>query len=415
MSEGIPKSARDLLSRQTAADAHPSADLLNAYVEHALTAEETSRVLSHLSCCDECREIVFVASAAMEDEPAVALIAAAPTPQATSARRASATPAMMPAQAKAEGEKARRIWWKWAAPIAAVVLVAAAAFLNRDRLPGHLAPPNREMAEVKQQPVAPPPAETDVGPEAPIPQLDGKTAARLPANKTTPNSESEYRAAGNLPAQPTPTVKKDQASHQNVEQPAPALASSGAQMAGSLRAPKSALVAQESQAQSSVTAAAPPPVSADTAPNTIAAAIAKHPQGLFKSQFAANKAAENGAESTAPAQAAQRVLEKRAYWRINPNGQLEHALTPGDWKRVLASEPVNFRAVTIVDGNVWAGGDGGALFHSSDGGEHWNKVALGETAAITTIHFDTAQQGSLTTEAGAVWTTTDGGHTWSRQ
>jgi photosystem II stability/assembly factor-like uncharacterized protein len=82
---------------------------------------------------------------------------------------------------------------------------------------------------------------------------------------------------------------------------------------------------------------------------------------------------------------------------------------------VLSAEPVVFRVVSTIGSSVWAGGNGGELWHSSDGGQHWNKVALGETGAITTIHFDTAQQGSLTADSGSTWTTSDGGQTWSKQ
>jgi photosystem II stability/assembly factor-like uncharacterized protein len=77
---------------------------------------------------------------------------------------------------------------------------------------------------------------------------------------------------------------------------------------------------------------------------------------------------------------------------------------------------VTFRTVVKVGrNNFWAGGDNGALFHSGDGGEHWNKVALNETGKIISIEFTSPQQGSLTTVSGAVWKTSDGGHTWSKQ
>ncbi len=66
MSE-LPRSVREALARQTAADEHPSADLLNGFVEHALAADENARVTTHLSACADCREIVFLASSAVEE------------------------------------------------------------------------------------------------------------------------------------------------------------------------------------------------------------------------------------------------------------------------------------------------------------------------------------------------------------
>ena len=53
-------------------DLHPDADILNAFVEHALTDSERARVVSHMGGCERCREIVFLAQAAAEPEAAVA-------------------------------------------------------------------------------------------------------------------------------------------------------------------------------------------------------------------------------------------------------------------------------------------------------------------------------------------------------
>ena len=51
-------SARNALARQAAAGEHPSADLLNAFVERALSTGEDERVTSHLAACAGCRQIV---------------------------------------------------------------------------------------------------------------------------------------------------------------------------------------------------------------------------------------------------------------------------------------------------------------------------------------------------------------------
>ena len=107
-------------------------------------------------------------------------------------------------------------------------------------------------------------------------------------------------------------------------------------------------------------------------------------------------------------------------WRITANGHLERALPGTAWTRVLVDQPVAFRAVDTIGANVWAGGNGGALFHSIDQGESWNKVALSvnghaERSAVVSIHFDNAVQGSVRTESGTTWTTSDGGLSWNKQ
>jgi hypothetical protein len=106
-------------------------------------------------------------------------------------------------------------------------------------------------------------------------------------------------------------------------------------------------------------------------------------------------------------------------WRISTAGRLERSTSPGEWTPVLSEQPVAFRAVASIGNDVWAGGSDGALFHSSDAGEHWTKVALvadgePEQAVVRSIHFDTPAEGRVTTDAGTTWSTLDGGKTWTR-
>jgi photosystem II stability/assembly factor-like uncharacterized protein len=105
-------------------------------------------------------------------------------------------------------------------------------------------------------------------------------------------------------------------------------------------------------------------------------------------------------------------------WRITAEGELEHLGSEG-WTRVLADETRAFRAIAVIGNQVWAGGDGGALFHSSDGGAHWSNVALtdangSETAAIVTIRFSDAQHGLVIKESGQIYSTSDGGARWTK-
>ena len=109
------------------------------------------------------------------------------------------------------------------------------------------------------------------------------------------------------------------------------------------------------------------------------------------------------------------VSGAHALWRIGPDGHLEHAIASDQWTPVLASEPTTFHAVAVIAQNVWAGGDGGVLFHSPDGGEHWSKVSLPENVTITTLRFDDVQHGVALDDRGTRWTTADGGVTWTKR
>jgi photosystem II stability/assembly factor-like uncharacterized protein len=73
--------------------------------------------------------------------------------------------------------------------------------------------------------------------------------------------------------------------------------------------------------------------------------------------------------------------------------------------------------VVSVSGNeVWAGGENLRLEHSSDNGATWESVKLpaknGYEHAITHIRIRTPQEGTINSDDGTSWITTDGGRTW---
>ncbi len=55
----------------------------------------------------------------------------------------------------------------------------------------------------------------------------------------------------------------------------------------------------------------------------------------------------------------------------------------GDNKKQPAATPI-FRAVAAMGAEVWAGGSAGALYHSSDGGNHWARVVPSAAGEILT-------------------------------
>lgn len=50
---------------------HPDADMLTAFVEHSLPADERELILTHMSVCTRCREVAFLAQHAAEPEPPI--------------------------------------------------------------------------------------------------------------------------------------------------------------------------------------------------------------------------------------------------------------------------------------------------------------------------------------------------------
>jgi hypothetical protein len=521
MKQGIPKSVQDLLARQTAADEHPSADLLNGYMEQSLAANERTQVTKHLAACGECREIVFLANSVQEEE--VAPVAAA----------------AMPAQERqvvAPGgrRKSSWAWWKWAAPAVAVIVVAAGVVLQWDRIPQRphpkrdtlalntapsaaatnqenaviLNPPAEPAARAKQaapteskkraaanasqsadqvrriEQQQPPQKSVEVAqvsppPEKPRPSAAAGAVAAVPAapranptlslvsgdltgtvtdpsgavvpnatvslknngtgqtRTTTANNTGSYRFSLLQPG--TYTVSATASGFSKAE--TTAMVNVGQATGGDVKLP----VGSSSQTVE-ITSAAPlvQADSADLSTNFNQNVVANAPNGGNDLTYAPKTApavgsavggAVGGKDQTAAASlksglvssgqpAAVNKLAKaelpRAHWRITADGHLERALPGSAWTRVLADQPIAFRVVATIGSNVWAGGNGGALFHSTDQGETWNRVALNmnrqaERSAIVSIHFDNAVQGSVTTDSGATWVTSDGGQTWIKR
>jgi hypothetical protein len=392
MNRELPKSIREALARQTPGDAHPSVDALAAFAEHGLTPREQQSVTEHLARCAECREVVFLASSTVE----------APVGEEQEWMAADAVPRISPAlRAKSEAAVPEtppvhaHPWRKWTLrwalipAVAVVLLVSGVLVLRRSEL-NRSAPLN--VANNVAAPVVTVSPQTAPAPgKKPQPQVAPKSNAALELRKPASPEAKRSSAANTLAAVKSASATPDE----HASGPAPATISkpSNSDMEQALRnALQSApggLPTQNSFAQSESQGAsafvAKPPQVVGGAPSGIQGFRTTHPQ-----------------------------------WRISPDGHLERLNAPGSWTRVLTDEPDTFRVVSVVHGNVWAGGAGGALFHSHDGGQNWSKVTLGtapntENDTIVSIQFSDAQNGVVTTAKGTHWTTSDGGATWGRE
>src|SRR5580704_7471347 len=138
MNPGIPKSARDALASQTPAEQHPSADLLNGYAELSLSAAEKEQVTQHLALCQDCREVVFLASAAAEERPPSTVAEAGPA------------------------------WrgWKWLVPATVVLALAASILMGRRDMFSPAAPVGTPAAKEQASAPAAQPAAPQAEPES---------------------------------------------------------------------------------------------------------------------------------------------------------------------------------------------------------------------------------------------------------
>jgi hypothetical protein len=403
MKHQLPQSARDALAHQTAGDEHPSADLLNAFLEHALAADENARVTTHLTSCADCREIVFLSSAANQDEQC--------------AIAAQQYPAFYP--------RSRWASWKWLAPTLAALAIFVGVIVYRVTTVNPPAPtlavnqpptpPRAQRAAAPQEnPTAatPPRFSASQKPSSPV-QAEPRDMSKKKDLALQPHiagSFDEKQAAAAATAAPPPLISP-------LSKSLPQSAAGASSGANSVGGPSAAPLAQnfpaQSQAQANIAA---PPNEVPSRSSDEAAVVVTTPGAPTFDTMGRNPAGIAGGNSIAYA---KRATVPAPHWRVSNDGHLQRSTSPGEWTPMLAEHPVTFHAVAVIGTEVWAGGSGGALFHSSDAGEHWTKVALttdgqSEHGAVQSIRFDTSDQGRVTTEA-ATWSTHDGGKTWTRE
>ena len=399
MNQEIPKPLRNALARQAVGDVHPSPDVLTSFMERTLAPGESEVVTHHLAQCAECREIVFLASNAAEDEVGDGrrLVAAAAVGRAAAMPSYAATSRLDTARAEAS----RRRWTvrtRWAVSVAAAVVLVSTGLLLQFRraTSGYQTAPltvasNRPAPaspEVRQSAAAPSSQKAAAKP-AVAEMLDNTAPRQITAAqvKKVPEATMTARDAGDaFPSAPT-------------AQPA-ARATASPATAGAAVGGVSNAAVPEARPQSTY-------VEGESAQKSETA------QSLQLQQRAPLTFGKSGTVMKA-------VSAVRPQWRIGPNGHLERSLAANQWTRVLDDQPVIFHAVAVMGSDVWAGGNGGALFHSPDGGEHWSKVSLAansnvETGAIVSIRFDDPQHGIVASDSGTRWATTDGGITWTTQ
>jgi photosystem II stability/assembly factor-like uncharacterized protein len=88
--------------------------------------------------------------------------------------------------------------------------------------------------------------------------------------------------------------------------------------------------------------------------------------------------------------------------------------------QIPVAHGIKFRAIAALGSEVWAGGEGGALYHSADGGATWKQAGISFerntlTETITSIQFRDSQHLTVTTASGAPWVSEDGGQHWQKQ
>jgi hypothetical protein len=109
-------------------------------------------------------------------------------------------------------------------------------------------------------------------------------------------------------------------------------------------------------------------------------------------------------------------------WKLSDAGAVLRSTDDGaNWQPARLDASTRFRALSVFAPHVWAGGADGNVYHSPDSGAHWEVLRPATTEGvplsgeIVGMEFSDALHGRVTSSATEIWTTVDGGHTWSKQ
>jgi hypothetical protein len=455
----VPKIVRDRLRAglpggTVAAASHPDPDVLTAFAEQALSAAERDGVLEHLARCGDCRELVAFSIPPMEGgaQPVAA------------EESESAVPAVPHARRETGGRQSWFAWpgLRWAA-LAAGIAVAGGILL--------IHPGKQNVApEAKQEPTSTVTRrdETIVAKKA-APLSDSVLKTTNPEKEPAParrafsrERESKLAYAGAAPA--TNAIARGQIEQGMASKdvaagvvggvvggaapasPAPAPRVPSASEVVEVTAASGPVTTEEARSDLAVTTRQVADLPLNGRNTTQLATISKakaaktesnEPSALQRSESLDKK--QGTTETTAqPQRAAAAELsttaanlrpdagkadfaEHSAQWAIHGN-DLQRFLSLASglaWKTVLHSDhPLLCYA---AGGNeVWAGGKGGDLFHSADGGVTWSQVhpsAQGQTLSddVTHIDLNSPSQIVLSTSSNQSWSTADGGKIWVRK
>jgi len=442
-----PKIVHDRLRAAAPREAHPDADVLTAFTEQALSGAEREGVVRHLSRCGDCREVV-----ALSIPPSVEAARPEAAGDETSVRRS--------------GERSRA-WFawpnlRWAAMAAGVVVVGSVLLLHPGKQTNSTLGTENLAAQGKAQS---PIADANVKSVAPSDLQPTRSYAGSPGAKPDSEPLPERRAGGRY-EQPLAggRVEKPLGRAQTRAATPPAYLANNKRVdslqdksnfsfgAGKLaiQSPSTRGVGANSEISTAQQAGAPPSeigsvngtagiVQSSPVQGTLIAKNDAPALPIEKAKPAVKEEAQlkSQVQEVAPqtkfapayiesnsALARQKQLPKKskdavAQWSL-AQGRLQRSLDAGaSWQIVLQLQRT-LLSFGERGSDVWAGGQGGALFHSVDGGTTWIMIQPSTKAGaltddIVAIEIRSAAEIAVSTSTGESWTTADAGKTWEKK
>jgi photosystem II stability/assembly factor-like uncharacterized protein len=402
----VPKIVLERLRGNAKPGEHPDADMLSAFAEQALGKKERLRVLKHLAQCRECREIVFVAQ---------------PEAAETQDLFRLATPFSL---------RPPILRWGALAVCVAVVATVTTRRFSRQKPEASLTAEAPVSATYEAPKTAQPNTNNLIAkletprpkPQSTLPRIIGKQSAggaeadsKAPAvaSEKTGKKDTDSLSSVASPAAPSPLLPPKLNDREQRDQDATngLQGSAGNSVNG---AAMNETVVVEARTASAEVAEAEKAKEAKA--SRMKAPAAASAVGGTTDRLAADKAVES--EYAVDLRASLVPLPR---WSLSPEGRLQRSFNGGrSWDTIpLSGKKTVLRALAATGPEIWVGGDAGALYHSTDSGQHWAHVmpaANGEslTADVIGIESTDTLHAKLTTSDHETWTTADAGQSWTR-
>jgi hypothetical protein len=438
-----------LLKRNLVGDAGagkdcPEPDILAAYFERSLDADETAHIELHLSECARCRDQLAALGRAEE---------------------AATMPAM---HAPRHQPRASWLWdWRWLAPVAAVLVIAAVWATRRPELtriaeqptsavatpqPALQAPPVQEKKQAVSR-VAPAPVVVPSTPKIP-PQRDSITVNSVEREKTAEVERSPLQTPqSSKSVQDLPLVSSNYRALNSMSKKAPEPQRKSAEDAATAPPPATnESVTVESQAetvQSSAAGAPLPPKAENGVPAGVVGGAIAPAQGVApnaspkasRSTASAQPTAASGSsisversplqQLSGPVEVIQmpmsggftpldvppgvvRTPDPRVLWRIRIGGFVDRSEDGGvTWKGKMPRRNASYTAGSALSANVcWLVGRDGIILLTQDG-KHWQTIPPPLRTDFVAIAARDAWTATVTTADGRKFITTNQGESWT--
>ena len=405
--EGAEMLRQSLAHEPAAAGECPEPEILAAYFERSLNAEETAHCELHLSGCARCREEL----ALME--------------------RASRDAAVGGEDARAAGRRAW-VWdWRWLAPAAAALIIAAVWIVQR---PSNSNRESQSQTLVAMSRPSEPPTKEAPAPSRTPPQGAPSVAApksEMEQNRALNKTQNAITREMNQPStneklrQAVPSdARRDADSNLSANSAGAPQSDSEERTAGKKTESKALADALQTAPASSATAAAAPPALAGNAGGMAqaetdeSAAALKSKQQMAapaKPNFYAQKDAKAAPVSGGIGAVARvvRTPDPKVLWQIPEQGVLKSEDGGATWRQANLSV-ANPHVVSVAAPSAqvcWLVGRDSLILLTTDG-THWQTVSPPARADFVQVVAENAFSASVATAEGLRFQTGDAGKHW---